>query len=40
MPALLLQESSKTSKSREHVDALERQLQLWERGEIKSLLPL
>ena len=38
MPALLLQKPSKMSKSREHLDALERRLQVWERGEIKSLL--
>ena len=29
---------SKTSESKDHVDALERRLQLWERGDIKSLL--
>ena len=38
MPALLLQKPSKKSKSREYLVALERRLQLWERGEIKSLL--
>ena len=38
MSALLLQKPSKTSKSRDHLDALERRLQLWERVEIKSLL--
>ena len=38
MPALLLQKPSKMSKSRERLDALERRLQVWERGEIKSLL--
>ena len=38
MLALLLQKPSKTSKSRDHLDALERRLQLWERSEIKSLL--
>ena len=38
MPALLSQKLSKTSKSREHLDALRRRLQLWERSEIKSLL--
>ena len=38
MPALLLQKLSKKSKSREYLVALERGLQLWERGEIKSLL--
>ena len=37
MLALLLQKPSKTSKSRDHLDALERRLQLWERSEIKSL---
>ena len=34
MPALLSQNPSKTSKSGEHLDALERRPQLWERGEI------
>ena len=38
MPALLLQKPSKTSKNRDHLDALERRLQLWKIGEIKSLL--
>ena len=38
MPALLLQKPSKTSRSREHLDALQRRLQLWEIAEIKSLL--
>ena len=37
-PALLIQKPSKTSKSRDHWYALERRLQLWERGEVKSLL--
>ena len=36
--ALLLPKPSKTSKSRNHLDALERRLQLWESGEIKSSL--
>ena len=31
MPALLLQKPSKTSK-RDHLDVLERRLQLWKRG--------
>ena len=38
MLALILQKSSKTSKSRDHLDVLGRRLQLWERGEIKYLL--
>ena len=38
MPALLLQKPSKTSKSRDHLDSLEKRLQLRERGEVKSLL--
>ena len=32
MPTLLLQKPSKTSKRREHLDALERRLHLWEWG--------
>ena len=38
MPALLLQKPSKTSKSGDHLDSLEKRLQLRERGEVKSLL--
>ena len=38
MLALLLQKPSKTSKSRDYLDALEKRLQLWERGENKSLV--
>ena len=38
MLALLLQKPSKTSKSRYYLDALEKRLQLWERGENKSLV--
>ena len=38
MLALLLQRPSKTSKSRYYLDALEKRLQLWERGENKSLV--
>ena len=38
MLALLLQKRSKTSKSRDYLDALEKRLQLWERGENKSLV--
>ena len=38
MRVLLLQKLCNTSKSRDHLDALKRRLQLWERGEIKFLL--
>ena len=38
MPALLLQKPSKTSKSRDHVKALERRLDLWHEGKIRELL--
>ena len=38
MPASLLQKPSKMLNGRDHLEALERKLQLWERGEIKSLL--
>ena len=38
MPALPLQKPIKISKSRDYFDALEITLQLWESGEIKSLL--
>ena len=38
MPALLLQKPSKTSKSKDHVKALERRLELWRKGEIISLM--
>ena len=38
MLALLLQKPSKMSNIRNHLGALKRRLQLWERREIKSLL--
>ena len=38
MSTLSLQKPSKSSKSRDHLHALKRRLQLWERGEIRSLL--
>lgn len=38
MPALLLQKPSKTSKSKDHLKALERRLELWNKGEINLLL--
>jgi len=38
MPALLLQKPSKTSKSKDHVNALQRRLKLWEKGEFVTLL--
>ncbi len=38
MPALLLQKPSKTSKTRDHVKALERRLRLWHRGEMEELV--
>ena len=38
MPALWMQKPIKISKSRDYFDALEITLQLWESGEIKSLL--
>ena len=38
MPALLFQNPSKTSKSRDHVKALERRLDLWHKGKIRELL--
>ena len=38
MPALLLQKPSKTSKSKDHLNALERRLELWIKGDINSLL--
>ena len=36
--AKLMQTPSKASKSKDHLNALERRLQLWERGERNSLL--
>lgn len=38
MPALLLQKPSKTSKSKDHVRALERRLEQWRKGEFIQLL--
>lgn len=38
MPALLLQKPSKNSKSKDHLKALERRLELWHKGEIEDLL--
>ena len=38
IPAFLLLKPRQTSKSRNHLNALERRLELWERDEIKSLL--
>ena len=38
MPALLLQKPSKTSKSKDHVIALKRRLQAWEKGDLLLLL--
>ena len=38
MPALLLQKPSRTSKSKDHLAALSRRLDLWEQGNIFDLL--
>ena len=38
MPSLLLQKPSHKSKSKDHLRALERRLELWESGEIMELL--
>ena len=38
MPSLLLQKPSQKSKSREHLKALERRMDLWMSGEIRHLL--
>ena len=38
MPALLLQKPSKTSKSCDHVKALERRLKMWQSGDFTKLL--
>ena len=38
MPALLLQKPSKSSKSKDHVEALNRRLDLWSKGEFLKLL--
>ena len=38
MPSLLLQKRSQKSKSKDHLRALERRLELWESGEVMELL--
>ena len=38
MPALLLQKPSSKSKAKEHKEALERRLTLWEKGDHLQLL--
>ena len=38
MPALFLQKSSRKSKARDHVIALKRRLELWDKGNINKLL--
>ena len=38
MPSLLLQKPSQKSKSKDHLRALERRLELWESGEVMELL--
>ena len=38
MPALLLQKPSKTSNAKDHLEALERRLRLWEEGNITELV--
>ena len=38
IPILLLQKPSRTSKSKEHATHLQRRLELWQRGDIPSLL--
>ena len=38
MPALLLQKPSKSSKARDHLQALERRIKLWDEDNIKGLL--
>ena len=37
-PSLLLQKSSKTSKTKDHLKALERRIDLWSKGKIDELL--
>ena len=37
MPALLLQKPSKTSKSKDHVEALDRRLESWRKGYLLKL---
>ena len=38
MPGLLLQKLRKSSKAKDHLNALERRLRLWEEGKILELL--
>ena len=38
MPSLLLQKPFRNSKSKDHLEALERRLQLWKEGELTELL--
>ena len=38
MPALFLQKPSKSSKAKDHLQALERQIKLWGEGNIEGLL--
>ena len=38
IPSLLLQKSSKTSKAKDHLKALERRIDLWSKGKIDELL--
>ena len=38
MPALLLQKPSQSSKAKDHPQALERRIKLWDEGKIEGLL--
>ena len=38
MPSLLLQKPSKESKSKDHLEALERRMKLWQSGDLLELL--
>ena len=38
MPALLLQKPSKSSKAKDHLQALERRMKLWDEGDVEGLL--
>ena len=38
MPALLLQKPSKSSKTKDHLNALHRRLKLWDDGKIAELI--
>ena len=38
MPSLLLQKPSKTSKAKDHTDALKRRILLWKEGDIENLV--